>query len=122
MVILTSFLLIVGATFVEGRMLRQNIGIQQLPPNPPSSGLSPPVVPSPVGNGAPAPVTSPSPFLAYQATLNGGPVLMNWTPDPKAFAFDSSNIRLLRAEAMGNNYKVIMTAKPVYPVPTISLR
>jgi len=107
----------------ESRMLRQNIGIQQIAASPSTSGgLTPPAIPLPVGNTSPTPATSPSPFFTYKPTISGNPVQMNWTPDPNALAFDISNIVALKANNMGSNFRVLITARPVFPVPTVSLR
>ena len=121
-------------TLVESRMLRrQNIGISDISTIPLVTAISGgndgggvigfrvAAIPQPLGNTAPPGMTSPSPYKTFQASALGN-FHMNWTPDPNAFVFDSSDIQHLSPVMMGSNFRILMTAQPQYPTSMVATR
>ena len=110
------FAALAGLT-VQGRMLRR--GITEISAGTVTSDgtYTAASIPLPLGNAAPQPLTTPSPYQTYSANFDTQ-FVMNWAPPSNAFVFDTTNINKLSVDLLGDNFRIIKTSSPVFPVPT----
>ena len=109
-------ILLLLTALVGGRMLRhQGITEVSLSGSVTSgaNGFSSGTISLPIGNAAPVPVGTPSPYQTYSAAWNSN-LVVDWTPMPNAFVFDTANIAKLAIDQMGPNFQFIRTAQPTY--------
>ena len=110
----------ISTCVVMSRMLRQNI--QYIPSSPSSAsatgdgpGFTLALIPQPVGNTYPPGESAAEVYKTFQPSF-GGPIQMNWAPDPNAFNFDVAPIHQLNPLTLGSNFRMLMTARPQFPV------
>ena len=72
--------------------------------------ITAPVYSQPIGNAAPSPAGTVSPYQTYSASWVSNPI--DWTISPNAYVFDTSNIAKMSLDNLGANFAIIRTTKP----------